>query len=80
MNNLPHGSGIVIASIAGGAAMTCTARNPSADPVVVQDMTRLPHGSGILIALVISLLFWIAVSLSLIPQSAPPSGETHEEA
>jgi hypothetical protein len=40
--------------------MTCAERNPSADPVVLQDMTRLPHGSGILIALVISALFWLS--------------------
>jgi hypothetical protein len=37
------------------------ARNPNADPVVVQDMIRLPHGSGILISLIISALFWLAV-------------------
>lgn len=37
------------------------ARNPNADPDVVQDMIRLPHGSGILISLVISALLWLAV-------------------
>ena len=42
------------------------ARNPNADPVVVQAMIRLPHGSGILIALVISALFWIAVLVPLV--------------
>ena len=60
--------------------MTYAERNPSSDPVVSQDMARLPHGSGILIAFVISVLFWTLVALLSMPQSAPPSGETHEEA